>query len=358
MSLTRIRGDNFRAFERVQIEPQPRLNLFVGPNAAGKTSVLEMVYLLGRGRSFRSAAATDLAGADGRHWGVRGRFEAGETFAAETVRLRWTPGDSSLLSDSKLRLAEIAARYPVQVVEPGQHRLLEDGPVYRRRFLDWGVFHVEHRFLSAWRAYQRALKQRNSALKRGQATTARNFEAELVRHGEQVDNFRRAYLEQLRCVLSAPMRDLLATEDWNLDLHAGWKRGIDFGALLDQQRARDLRVGQTVEGPHRAELRLRLSGSLIRNRVSRGQQKLLVAALVTAQCQLVHAHAGRWPILLIDDFGAELGPDFRRAWAKVVCAYPGQCWVTSLEPEPCLSTGDGGAMFHVEHGQGVQRIGG
>ena len=351
MTITRLEGDNFRALARVRIEPQARLNLFVGPNAAGKTSVLEMVYLLGRGRSFRSASSADLAGDQGRHWGVRARFAATDAYAAESVRLRWQPGQSELRTDSDLRLAEIAARYPIQVVEPGQHRLLEDGPVYRRRFLDWGVFHVEHRFLGEWRAYQRALKQRNRALKSGDHRSARTFEPELVRHGLRVDAYRRDYLDKLRGVLADPMQALLGTGDWQLDLHAGWKRGVEFAELLEQQRPRDQRQGQTLEGPHRAELKLRLAGALIRNRVSRGQQKMLVSALVLAQCRLVHAETSRWPILLIDDFGAELGADFRAAWAEAIHAYPGQVWVSSLDADPVISPAEHGAMFHVEHGE-------
>ena len=349
MYLGRLEADNFRRVERIRIEPQPRLNLFVGPNAAGKTSVLEMVYLLGRGRSFRASGPAELAGEAGRHWSVRGRV-SGLQGADERVRLRWTPEESRLVTDSRLTLAELARRVPIQVVEPGQHRLLEDGPVYRRRFLDWGVFHVEHSFLDAWRAYQRALRQRNRSLKNGDMKAAFSFEPELLKHGERVHALRLAYLERLRSALDEPLRALLGDEPWSLDLLPGWKREQSLQEVLAANRERDRRQGQTGDGPHRAELKLRLGGASVRNRVSRGQQKLLVGALVLAQASLVHAATGCWPILLIDDFGAELGPAFREAWAARLRAYAGQVWVTMLESDPLLSPGDSGAMFHVEHG--------
>lgn len=351
MHLALLQGDNFRLLQGMTIEPHSRLNLFLGPNAAGKTTVLETVHCLSRKRSFRSAQASDLAGEQGKFWRVAGRF-AHEGQPATKVQVRWMPGEVRLSSDGDLGLAELSQRFPVQLLEPGQHRLLEDGPAYRRRYLDWGVFHVEPRFYPAWQRYQRALRQRNRALKEG-GRSAAAFEPELAEAGMMVHQLRMDYLQNFMAPLGERVRQLLSTEDWSLDLQRGWRGSTEFGECLTQQRDRDRRMGQTTEGPHRAELRLKMGGEAARNRVSRGQQKMLIAALVLAQCDQVLERTGIAPVLLVDDLVAELGTAFQASLIAALNTYAGQVFVSALEMTSAMEGLDVGKVFHVEHGRVV-----
>ena len=350
MHIALLQGDNFRRLQGMTIEPHPRLNLFLGPNAAGKTTILEAVHCLSRKRSFRSSQAADLAGEQGRHWRVAGRF-LHQDLPATRVQVRWVPGEVRLKSDGDLGLAELSQRFPVQLLEPGQHRLLEDGPTYRRRYLDWGVFHVEHQFYPAWQRYQRALRQRNKALKSGALKAAISFEPELADAGQRVHELRETYLQRFSAPLAARVHQLLNTDDWSLSLQRGWRGEVSFHDCLAEQRDRDRRMGQTAEGPHRAELRLKLGGETARNRVSRGQQKMLIAALVLAQCDQVLEATGIAPVLLVDDLPAELGEAFQRALVSALNSYPGQVFVTALEASRAMEGLEVGGMFHVEHGE-------
>lgn len=352
MHLALLQGDNFRLLQGMTIEPHSRLNLFLGPNAAGKTTVLEMVHCLSRKRSFRSAQASDLAGEQGKHWRVAGRF-VHEGQAATKVQVRWVPGEVRLSSDGDLGVAELSQRFPVQLLEPGQHRLLEDGPAYRRRYLDWGVFHVEQRFYPAWQRYQRALRQRNRALKEA-VRSAAAFEPELAEAGMLVHELRLAYLQNFMAPLGQRIRQLLNTDDWSLDLQRGWRGAPGLKECLEQQRERDRRMGQTSEGPHRAELRLKIGGEAARHRVSRGQQKMLIAALVLAQCDQVLEKTGIAPVLLIDDLCAELGAGFQAALVQALNDYAGQSFVSALEMTSAMSGLRSDRMFHVEHGKITQ----
>lgn len=355
MHFTRVTGQNFRLFGQFELQPVPGINLILGDNAAGKTTLLEALHALGRGRSFR-AAAPELLGAHGPEWLLSGRVaEAGKPEHA--VGLGWSDqGLRIRLDQADATLQELAQRVPVQVLEPDSHRLLDEGPAYRRRYLDWGVFHVEHRLVPAWRRYQRALRQRNQALRAGADRAAvEAWNGELAESGEEINAYRLAHLEVLRQPLSAQVEALLGPLEWSLELARGWPAGLSLADALASHYEPDRRLGATVRGPHRAELRLRLAGRSARRQISRGQQKLLIAALLLAQAHLVRARAGVETVLLVDDFPAELGPAFQAALLAALQRYGGQCFLASIEATAALATLGKDPMFHVEHGAVLRR---
>jgi DNA replication and repair protein RecF len=362
LNFTRIAGENFRLFPAFELLPRPGVNLLLGANAAGKTTLLEAIHALGRGKSFRGAPP-EQAGAAGARWRLHGRLaQAGAPELA--IGLDWSPAGLELrLDEAPASVQDLVTRAAVQVLEPDSHRLLQEGPVYRRRYLDWGVFHVEHPFLPAWRRYQRALKQRNSALREhGSRAEVEAWNTELVAAGAEVHGCRERHVEHLRPHFGAAVAALLGPMDWTLELARGWTAGKTLAEALADHYEQDARAGKTAAGPHRAELKLRLAGHSAKRQVSRGQQKLLIAALLLAQAALVRERAGRCPVLLVDDFPAELGPPFQQALIAALQAYPGQCFVTSIEHTPAFAAlrenPERNAMFHVEHGavSGASRV--
>lgn len=352
MYLAQLRAENFRALQPVSLHPHRRLNLMIGANAAGKTSLLEAIYCLGRAKSFRSTSPADMAGAGGRHWMVSGSFVE-DPAPAQAVRVAWdaTGTHITLNHQTEAPTAELVRGFPVQVMEPGMHRLLQEGPGYRRSFLDWGVFHVEHQFLPAWRRFQRALKQRNHALRaRATAREISTWNPELAEAAAQVHQQRSAHVEQLRTRLGAYIQRLLGIGEWELDLLAGWSAGSGYAEVLERELERDRALGATLEGPQRAELRIRLQQHKVKHRISRGQQKLLICALILAQTELIREH-GRTPVLLLDDFGAEIAAPFQQSLFDELNNYPGQVFISAFGREDPLAQNRDAAMFHVEHGQ-------
>lgn len=352
MHLALVQGENLRRFDRFSIEPSPGMNWVTGPNAAGKTTLLEAIHLLGRARSFRSALGTELCGPQGEHWRLHAKL-VHDAAPPDPLHLSWSAqGVSIRCGTQSPTLAELARSLPVQVLEPGTHRLIEEGPGQRRRYLDWGVFHVEPRFYPAWRRYRRGLQQRNRALKaRAPENEIASWDHELTESGETLQRLREQHLTPLRQQLSGLMERLLETTEWTLDLHPGWTGPQTLGERLAAGLARDRRLGQTQEGPHRAELRLSLGGHHIKNRVSRGQQKLLVAALLLAQAALIRSSTGRSPILLFDDFPAELGTEFQSRLRQALQASGCQVFASALDSQAPVKSGGGDAVFHVEQGR-------
>ncbi len=350
MPLTWIRVEQFRCLERVELDLDPQLNFFVGPNASGKTSLLEAFYFLGRGRSFRTRRLDPLIRHGQKALTVVGRVTAAGRETTLGVRAGRDGTEIHVGGRPAQTAADLAEHFPPQVIEPEIHKLLEEGPGRRRRFLDWGVFHVEPSFLIGWQRYYRALKQRNAALKQQLPDAAVSaWDAELCETGEALAAQRRAYLG----LLGEPVRRMgqrLLGLDTDLAYHPGWPEGRSLLETLTRDRDRDRRYKATQQGPHRADVTVRVAGHAAKDRVSRGQQKLLAAGLTLAQLEIQERDRPGRSALLLDDPAAELDRESLERLLDCVRELNTQLLVTSL------STGipglpPGGRTFHVEQGR-------
>lgn len=349
MHLCRLRGEDFRLFRTIEFAPQPGITLITDDNGAGKTSLLEAVFCAGRGRSFRGEGSRELARTGTDRWALAAELTYPDR-PAYSVRLIWSDDRTQIEADDMREIgrADLARHFPIEIIEVHTHELVEGAPTLRRRYLDWGVFHVEQRFSSEWGRYNRALQQRNRALKRARRPSEiRIWDSELASAGETLTEFRQAHLIALARRLDHWLGLLLAESGWKIELARGWPADRPLVGALTDHFERDRRLGITGDGPHRAELRVRRSGDGAQERLSRGQQKLLVAALVLAQAELIREGNGLTPLILVDDFPAELGLGFQQRLRDALVAYGGQVLITALDPTPAL-TELKCQMFHVE----------
>jgi DNA replication and repair protein RecF len=351
MSLTALRLEDLRCLRQADLELDPGLNLVSGDNGSGKTSLLEAIYLLGRGRSFRTRHSEHLIRhAASRFW-VHGRTapEPGHSIGVECSR-----EDPMQIRVDRAPVAsrsELSEIFPVQVIDPGIHRLVEDGPPQRRRWLDWAVFHVEPGFVRQWQGYTRALKQRNAALQ--SRTDETSWDGELVRLGDLLTGGRSTLIESLQPYWTSELKNLGAVEA-TLGFFRGWSRDQSLGESLAAHRTSDRERGITSVGPHRFEVLLRLDGRPVREVVSRGQQKLLGVAMALSMARYIATVADRTPTLLLDDPAAELDLSRTEALLETVRGLGAQLIVTALHPQDRV-LGVPDAVFHVEHG-GVRRL--
>ena len=332
MSLRRVQVTDFRCLQTAALDLDPRFTLISGPNASGKTSLLEAIYILGRGRSFRTRHTDHLVKRGTERFVVFGEVRAGERNVPLGIEGSSNGLRAKVAGEKAATLAELALQLPVQIIDPEVHRLIEEGPSRRRRFLDWGVFHVEHDFVGHWQRYQQALRQRNAALKTGHVSLVTVWNSDLLRFGRLVTAARERYVEAL-AIQSAPLGKSLLGLDLSLGYRSGWLKGESFESALDESLGRDLEMGATQVGPHRAELGIRLGGLPVKDRISRGQQKLLAAALLVAQINLFPRDAQIRPTLLLDDPAAELDDEGLGKLILEVSAQPVQLIVTTLHGE-------------------------
>lgn len=353
MRLESIHIQNFRSIEFCDVDLSPGINCIVGDNASGKTSLLEAIYILGRGQSFRPARLSQAIRYEADSFTVRGRI-SDETGGRHRIGCHASRGSHQIKLDNhnSTRRFDLISAFPLQYIDPNVHRLLEQGPKYRRHFLDWGVFHVEQAFFPAWRRYRRALKQRNRTLRAHQPKShVIAWDAELVEQGEIIDACRRQYLRHIENHLPSTARHLVGAERLELWYQPGWRGDHGLGQALARNLEQDIRAGFTQQGPHRADIQVSIASINARDWVSRGQQKLLTAALLLTQADILLSTRCIHPVLLLDDMAAELGLTYRDALAAEVQRLGIQCFLTFLSPDFIPTTLSGARAFHVEQGR-------
>src|SRR3977135_32788 len=349
MSLIELTVEDLRCLQRAELAMDPRRSLVWGANGSGKTSLLEAIFLLGRGRSFRTRNSERLIQCGQDHLRVIGRVlsASGHTqgLGFEVTR----DGTSARIGGRPAQsLAELSHAFPVQVIEPGVHKLVEEGGYRRRRWMDWAVFHVEPHFVDTWVRYHRTLKHRKAALKL-QAGQANVWDPELARLGEMIGESRRRFLAQLQPYWRAAVTALSGLD---VELHylRGWSHGHTLLDALAASRTRDEARCLTHAGPHRADVAVRLHGRPARETLSRGQQKLVAAAMTVAQLRLLQEATQTTPTLLLDDPAAELDGERLERFIDEVMRLRCQLVVTSLHAESRLF-GTPERTFRVESGR-------
>lgn len=332
------------------MELAPARNVILGPNGAGKTSLLESVFLLGRGRSFRTRQTRRLVQSGRQSFSVFGETRHGERLE-HRIGVGFQEGVLQIrIDDAPARgMAQLADALVVHVIDPSAHELIEGGPSIRRRFLDAGVFHVEHGYLEVWRNYRRVLGQRNAALKSGACGAALKVWSEpLIEAAGAIDDARSQYIARL----AERVKDIglrLLNAEISLQYRSGWRQGIEFAVALAESEARDRETGFTQLGPHRADVGIRMHGALVREQASRGQQKLVASACVLAEVAELESRSERTRnVLLIDDPAAELDAEALERLLAELEDIPVQQLITAIGSAAIPHSN--ARVFHVEQG--------
>ncbi|MBE4620268.1 DNA replication/repair protein RecF [Vibrio navarrensis] len=354
MPLSRLIIQQFRNIKACDIALSPGFNFLIGPNGSGKTSVLEAVYLLGHGRSFRSALTGRVIQNECDQLFVHGRFLNSDQFELPVGINKQRDGSTEVKigGQSGQKLAQLAQVLPLQLIHPEGFELLTDGPKQRRAFIDWGVFHTEAAFFDAWGRFKRLNKQRNALLKTASSYRELSYwDQELARLAENIDQWRSAYVEQMKSVAEELCRTFLPEFEITLKYYRGWEKESPYQQLLEKNFERDQALGYTFSGPNKADLRIKVNGTPVEDVLSRGQLKLMVCALRLAQGQHLTEMTGKQCIYLIDDFASELDSQRRKRLADCLKATGAQVFVSSITENQIADMRDeAGKLFHVDQG--------
>lgn len=362
MSLLSLSASQFRNLTAVSLQAHRQFNLIIGMNGSGKTSLLEAIYYLAHGRSFRTSRTQRLIQHDENSFVLHAKVsEQQQTHSLGLQRDK--QGDLLLrLNGANVnRLAEFAQLLPVQLITPDSFRLFFGGPKERRQFFDMGLFHVEQRFFDSWLRFNKVLKQRNALLK-----TSRQYDSQFEFWDQQfaelafeLQQLRAKYVNQLEAAfrtLTADAEQPLMAE-LNFQLQQGWPERVataaDLQQLLQQSFTQDYRMGFTQYGPQKADLKIKKDQWAAEEVLSRGQLKVLLFALKIAQNNVIRDSGRKQPLLLIDDLASELDQQSTRQIFSYLRDINSQVFITAINAEQVSPFIDAGqlAMFHVEHGQ-------
>ena len=341
---------NVRNLSNLRIEPDPALNIVTGPNGSGKTALLEAIHILSRCRSFRTSGINRVI----RHQHKELQVSAGLRLPDQSIvvtGVERSRGTMNIRYDNRTvrKVSEQAAQVPVITITPDIHGMVSGSPVFRRRWLDWAMFHVKPTYIETWRDYHKALKNRNSLLRKKDVDQLEAWEQAMWLSASILNAHRNEFIAELSEEL-VNTTERLEIPRAKLLYEQGWPPGVDLDRFLAEHRKGDLERGITRYGIHRSDLVIRQGERDIGHFYSRGQIKLCIIALSLAQDRVFRRRAGRSPIILVDDLQAELDVSGQRHVVDVLAGQGVQVFITATGKIPSKKQVQR-RMFHVKQGQ-------
>jgi DNA replication and repair protein RecF len=337
---------NFRNYKEAEVLFAPGLNVIYGDNAQGKTNILEAIYLIATGRSFRTQHLSEL-------------IRSGETFffleaqifkdnVLQTIKLSFDGQDRKLQLDanSYTSFHPLLGILPAVLYTPYDIELITGSPTERRRFLNLHLAQSDPLYVHHLARYWRAMKQRNTLLKEKRSESLECWEIEMAQSAEYIVKMRQEMILDLRLPLALQSQKLnLKNEAHELQFHPS--QGKHYLEQLKKTRPREMELGMTLTGPHRDDLSLLIDQKPARLFASEGQKKTAIAALRLAEWERLSKRIGAPALMGIDDLGLHLD-ETRQKLLKSALNSLGQVFITTpylLHPE--------GRLIHIENGQVV-----
>ena len=364
MQIDTLKVQGLRNLHTLNLAFLPGINVFYGNNGSGKTSILEAIYFLGHGKSFRSHLTSPIISHEQDEFVI---YAERSGLTSQTGQVQISPSHPprhalgiacgrdrqkrvQVDGETDVRLVDLIKMMPIQLINTESHALLLEGPRERRQFLDWGLFHVEPTFYELWQRFQRVLKQRNAALRMAQNNAQIcSWNAEFLSCAEALDGLRKRYFEIFEQIFAEIMPKLLNLSGISLEYYRGWAVDKPLKQLLDTSLESDKRLGYTYYGPQRADIRLKVEGHLAEKVLSRGQMKQIVIGMRLSQGIVLKKMLNVSCIFLIDDLMAELDKIHMQNVLAVLKDIDAQVFMTFIERKDAKKV-DSERMFHVKQG--------
>ena len=376
MKLDSLQINQFRNLTNVNLSPSPELNLVYGDNGSGKSSILEAIHFLGFGRSFRTNKPKHVIQEGHSEFNIFANCSLSQTTSAKSSRKLGISRNSkeeficSIDGERSSRISDLVALLPVQIFTPQSIDQMIGSPSSRRKYIDWGLFHVEHSYGELSRSYQRLLKQRNALLKkfskeaRGSIDKANELRSQIeywdkqfTTLGEQIDKKRIQYLDTIKQVFTEIAAEFLPEFSFEITYYSGWDKAQSLESHLTSRLEQDLKFGHSSSGPHKADFRIKNQDGVPAFEVlSRGQLRMLVAALQLSQTKTLNVQTSDCGVFLLDDIGAELDENHRQIFIRHLMQTNTQIFVTAIEKEQFSLPTEvyNKKLFHVKHGHVIE----
>ena len=354
MFIKKLKIHNLRNIKHREFKFDKRINIFYGSNGAGKTSILESIYFLSSGKSFRKGNFKHLINFNSDSLTVyaeclNNHETNTHTFAVnKNSKGNW----KAKHNNSKIKSQSIITNLlPTVAIDPEVYRLVDFGPLYRRNYLDWLVFHVKHDYLILWKKVYKCVKQLNTLYKyKGSSSEIEIWENNFLLFSNELNNIRENVFNQIKpkiLELSLYMQEEI--NDLSIDFKQGWSSDSTLDKQLKLDRSKNFKYGQLQHGPQKMDIKISTGKYQASQTLSRGQKKILSITFYMAFIDLLLETTNKSPILCLDDFDAEIDKNKLLKAARFFNEKKTQVFITSVQKEKISQVFPNAGMFHVEH---------
>ncbi len=348
MAIEELQCHEFRNLKNTKLLFNSNLNIIIGENGSGKSSLLESIYTLSTSKSFRTKHLKNCINHDSSSFTIFGRYK-NHTIGIQKNNSKLLTKVNNQIITKRSELAKIQS---VLVIDTSSFELITGGKQKRREFLDWALFHVKPNFAETWIKYKNILRQRNHLLKIKKTKEIDYWNKYLVEFNDLINSSRLELLKDLinEYKINSKYNPLLNNVE--IEYVQGWKIDMDYQQALDEKLQIDLKRGFTSIGAHQCDIKFKVNNKDIRDVYSRGQTKNLVISLYMTLMDYVAKKTLSKPIFIIDDLVAELDKSTIKDVIVSLIKKDYQIFISSIDFNDFLKQLEiDKTVFHVKHGE-------
>jgi DNA replication and repair protein RecF len=349
--ISNLKINNFRNIKFKEYEFTKNINIFYGDNGAGKTSILESIYFLSTAKSFRKSSSKSLINFESDSVTVYSKTldKTVNTFAVSKNKTgKWS---GKINNSSIQKQSQLSPYLKVIAIDPEVYRLVDFGPQYRRSYLDWFVFHVEHNYLSLWKKTFKCIKHLNSLYKnKASNTEIEAWESSLIKFVHLLDKKREFHFNLIKPKI-LKLIHIIQTEINNviIEYKKGWNDSLSFAEQLKSDKYRNLKYGQLQNGPHKMDIKISVNKFPAAQTLSRGQKKALSIIFYLSYIDSLIKKSKSKPIVCLDDLDAEIDQSKLKKIGVVLKDLNVQLFITTVDFNKIKNIFSDTDVFHVEH---------
>lgn len=351
MTVKKVKIKNFRNIENLEFTPDSKMNVICGPNAQGKTNLLEAIWLFTGAKSFRGAKENEYITFEKDEAKISIEFSKNGVSSDAEINIK-ERRRATLNGNNLSSVGELAGNFCAIVFSPQDIELVKDGPSIRRKFLDTAIFQIYPQYADFLRKYVRAVAQRNNLLKdvyyhSELLSMLDAFDNEIIRNGEKIIEYRKKYISHLKETAPVIYSGISENKE-NLEISYLCNCSSEyFAERLKNARREDIKTGVTSVGPHRDDIEFLINGKNARLFGSQGQKRSVALTLKLSEAEILKIKTGEETVALLDDVMSELDPVRQNYVLNHIKNW--QVFITCCDPSNILNLSSG-KVFTMKNG--------
>ena len=311
MWINKIKINNFRNYNKEEINLEKNINIFYGENAQGKTNIIEAIFLCSFGKSFRAKKDKEMIQLNKENSIIEIEFKKSDRDGK--IKIELSNKKNVYLNGIKLKkLSELLGNINVVIFTPDDINILKGAPQNRRRFLDIMISQLKPNYMHNLNLYLKTLEQRNNYLRqirdeKKQEDLLEIWDEKLAEYAFTISKYREEFVEKIKNKINK-IHNEITDEKENIEIEyiTECKNKEEFLKLLKQRRKLDIIKGFTTKGIHRDDFVIYINKKRLDIYGSQGQHRTAILSLKLAELNIIYEEIGEYPILLLDDFMSEL----------------------------------------------------